>query len=185
VSDTNSLSQRGARYAEGTASQILVLGIGNLLMQDEGVGIHAVRQLKSKYDLSEKVELIDGGTSVLDLLPELEDAGHLIVIDALRCDRAPGTVVVLRNEEVPAFFRTKLSPHQVGLADVLAMLSFKGTAPASITLLGVVPSEMSVGMELSPVVSHSMDQLLATVAHELARSGARCEMLPGSMAVRP
>ncbi len=120
------------------------------------------------------VELIDGGTSGFDLLPVIEDAEHLIVIDALRCDREPGTVVVLRDEEVPAFFQTKLSPHQVGLADVLAMLSFKGTAPASVTLLGVVPGEMALGMELSPVVSHSMDQLIATVVDELARFGVRC-----------
>ena len=140
-------------------------------MQDEGVGIHAVRRLRSRYHLPENIELIDGGTSGFDLLPLLEDADQLIIIDALRCDRAPGTVVLLKNEEVPAFFRTKLSPHQVGLADVLAMLSFKGTAPASVTLVGVVPSEMSLGMELSPVVSRSMDQLLATVIEELARSG--------------
>jgi hydrogenase maturation protease len=178
VSDANSQSGCGACGAGSYASRIVVLGVGNLLMQDEGVGIHAVRLLRSGYHLLENVEVIDGGTSGLDLLPVIEDACHLIVIDALRCDRAPGTVVILRDEEVPAFFRTKLSPHQVGLADVLAMLSFKGTAPASVTLVGVVPSEMALGMELSPVVSQSMDQLIANVIDELARFGVICESLP-------
>ena len=173
MSDTSSLSQREASGAEDATARIVVLGVGNLLMQDEGVGIHAVRQLGCRYRFPENVELIDGGTSGLDLLPLLEDAGRLIVIDALRCDRAPGTVVLLRDEEAPAFFRTKLSPHQVGLADLLAMLSFKGTAPASVTIVGVVPSEMALGMELSPVVSYSMDWLLATVVDELARCGVR------------
>jgi len=180
VINTNLQSQGGASGAEGAASRVLVLGIGNLLMQDEGIGIHAVRQLGSRYRLPENVELIDGGTSGLDLLPVIEDARRLIVIDALRCEAAPGTVVLFRNEEVPAFFRTKLSPHQVGLADVLAMLSFKGTAPASVTLVGVVPSEMLVGMELTPVVSDSMDRLIATVVDELTRSGVKCEPLPPS-----
>jgi hydrogenase maturation protease len=165
-----------------TASRILVLGLGNLLMRDEGVGVHAVRQLSSTYRLPRNVELIDGGTSGFDLLPLLEDAGHLIVIDALRCDHPPGTVVILRNEEVPAFFKTKLSPHQVGLADLLAMLSFKGTAPASVTLIGVVPSEMTLGMELSPVAHQSMDRLIATVLEELARLGVRCEARPDGAA---
>ena len=177
MNDTNSQSQCGASGAGNSASRVLVLGVGNLLMQDEGVGIHAVRRLRSRYHLPENIELIDGGTSGFDLLPLLEDADQLIIIDALRCDRAPGTVVLLKNEEVPAFFRTKLSPHQVGLADVLAMLSFKGTAPASVTLVGVVPSAMSLGMELSPVVSRSMDQLLATVIEELARSGVSLDSL--------
>ena len=120
----------------------------------------------------------DGGTSGFDLLPLLEDADHLIVIDALRCQAAPGTVVILRNEEVPAFFKTKLSPHQVGLSDVLAMLSFKGSAPRSVTLLGAVPSEISLGMELSPAVSLSVDRLLATVVDELTRLGVECETRP-------
>lgn len=175
MNDTNSLSRSGAGCAERAASRIVVLGVGNLLMQDEGVGIHAVQRLRSRVQLPEEIELIDGGTSGFDLLPLLENAGHLIVIDALRCDHAPGTVVTLKDEEVPAFFRTKLSPHQVGLSDLLAMLSFKGTTPASVTLVGVVPSEMSCGMELSPVVSRSMDHLLATVIDELARLGVRCE----------
>ena len=177
MNGTNSLLQPGAGCAEG-ASRIVVLGVGNLLMRDEGVGIHAVQRLRARLRLPGNVELIDGGTSGFDLLPLLEDAGHLIVIDALRCQAAPGTVVILRNEEVPAFFKTKLSPHQVGLSDVLAMLSFKGNAPRSVTLLGAVPSEMSLGMELSPAVSLSVDRLLATVVDELTRLGVECETRP-------
>jgi hydrogenase maturation protease len=179
VSDTVSQTDPGRGGAGGAALRILVLGIGNTLMRDEGVGVHALLRLKSRWHVPESVELIDGGTSGFDLLPQLEDADHLIAIDALQCSKsAPGTVITLRDEEVPAFFRTKISPHQVGLSDVLAMLSFKGTAPTSVTLLGVVPNEMSLGMELSAVVSGSVDRLVAAVVEELARDNVTCELRP-------
>ncbi|HEX6735878.1 MAG TPA: hydrogenase maturation protease, partial [Azonexus sp.] len=103
-------------------SKNVVLGIGNILLSDEGVGVRVVEALAAAGDWPETVELIDGGTCGMEMLDQLEELDLLVVVDCVRGGRPAGTPVVLRGAAVPKFFRTKLSPHQIGLADVLASL---------------------------------------------------------------
>jgi hydrogenase maturation protease len=156
--------------------RVVVLGIGNLLMSDEGIGVHAVEALQRRFVLPDIVEVVDGGTTGMELLPDLQGAGHLIVIDAVRVGKPPGSVVRLEGDAVPAFFKTKLSPHQVGLSDVLAALRFSGSAPEHVVLIGVQPVSLDLKMELSPEVAARLDQVLDLVTAELAAIGCPAQV---------
>ena len=124
---------------------VVILGVGNVLMSDEGVGVHTVTALEQGWDFPEGVRCVDGGTSTNELLGDLEDLDHLIVIDAVAAGLEPGGMVRLEGAAVPAAFTTKLSPHQVGIADLLATLTFMGRAPKHVLLLGVEPKRLSEG----------------------------------------
>ncbi|MDR3435181.1 HyaD/HybD family hydrogenase maturation endopeptidase [Telmatospirillum sp.] len=157
--------------------RVVVLGIGNVLMSDEGIGVHAVDALQKRFALHDDVEVIDGGTTGMELLPDLEGAQYLVVIDAVRVGKPAGSVVRLEGDEVPAFFKTKLSPHQVGLSDVLAALRFSGGAPDHVILIGVQPASLDMGMDLSPTVAARMDEVLDLVTTELATIGVPARAL--------
>lgn len=157
---------------------VLILGIGNLLLSDEGVGVHAVRALARDYRFSAEVELLDGGTAGMGLLAPLAEAGYLIVIDAVDTGSVPGTRVRLSDEEVPALLGgSRLSPHQVGLSDVLAVARMAGTAPDSVTVFGIQPASLEPGLELTPRVAAALPGMLQQVVAELGRLGHPPEAL--------
>lgn len=163
--------------------KIVVLGIGNLLMGDEGVGVHAVEALRARYRLPEAVEAVDGGTAGMELLPIIADADHVILLDAIDSDQPAGTLIRLDDREVPSFFRTKLSPHQVGLADVLAAAELSDCAPRRLTFFGCVPESMDLTMELTSTVAPQVDRLVGLVAEELTKLGQPPQLLaPGGQA---
>ncbi|MDR2187290.1 MAG: HyaD/HybD family hydrogenase maturation endopeptidase [Azonexus sp.] len=151
-------------------TQNVVLGIGNILLSDEGVGVRVVEALAGD-DWPEDVQLIDGGTCGMELLEQLEDLDLLVVVDCVRGGRPPGTPVVLRDEAVPVFFRTKLSPHQVSLSDVLATLELTGRAPRQTVIIGIEPESLALGMELTPTVAARLPELLALTRGELEKHG--------------
>ncbi|WP_295007365.1 HyaD/HybD family hydrogenase maturation endopeptidase [uncultured Dechloromonas sp.] len=156
-------------------TKIVVLGIGNILLTDEGVGVRVIEALEEKYALPPDVEVIDGGTCGMEMLEQLEDLDGLVVVDCVRCKQPPATPVLLQGDDVPVFFKTKLSPHQVSLSDVLASLEFTGRAPKSIAIVGMQPVSMSLGMELSPEVEARIPDLLAMTLAELAALGVKAE----------
>ncbi|MBU0752218.1 MAG: HyaD/HybD family hydrogenase maturation endopeptidase [Gammaproteobacteria bacterium] len=145
----------------------VVLGIGNLIMQDEGVGVRVIEALERDHPMPAGVTLIDGGTSAMEMLDELSDLDHLIVVDAINAGKPPGTLVRIEGEEVPSFFRTRLSPHQIGLPDVLASLEFLGAQPKKMVILGVQPQTMELGMELTPLVAAQVPVLVDQVLAEI------------------
>lgn len=145
----------------------VVLGIGNLIMQDEGVGVRVVEALERDHAMPDGVTVIDGGTSAMEMLDELSHLDRLIVVDAINAGKPPGTLVRLEGEDVPTFFRTRLSPHQIGLPDVMASLEFLGAAPKNMVVLGVQPQTMELGMELTPVVAARVPDLVKQVLAEL------------------
>lgn len=155
--------------------RIVVLGVGNILLTDEGVGVRVVEALGERYRLPPEVELIDGGTCGMEFLEQLESLDALIVVDCVRCHQPPATPVLLTGEQVPVFFKTKLSPHQVGLCDVLASLELTGRAPRETVIVGMQPVSMELGMELSPEVAARLPELLAMTVAELRRFGASVE----------
>jgi hydrogenase maturation protease len=140
----------------------IVLGLGNTLNRDEGLGVHALGALKARigaFDPGE-LEFLDGGVLGLNLLPWVEEASHLLVLDAVNAHQAPGTLVELKGEEIPLFNGIKLSDHQVTFQEVLGLASFRGKLPENLYLVGVQPADLSIGLELSPVVQAAIPQVV-------------------------
>ena len=149
----------------------LLLGIGNLLIGDEGVGCKTVEELVRRYELPASVECIDGGTAGFELLSLLEGRDQVILIDALRDDRAPGTVIMVENEQVPRAFLNKTTPHQLGICDVLAAAELTDALPKHLTLYGVEPKRLDVGIGLSAEVEAGMEKVISAVVEQLRHSG--------------
>jgi len=146
----------------------LILGVGNLLMSDDGVGVHAVQRLE-KQALPPSVEVLDGGTCGLDLLQYFEDVDRLIVLDAANLGCQPGTIVRLAGDEVPAFLAIKVSPHEINLPELLFSAKLSGIYPREVVVLGMQPETIDLGVELSPPVAAQVDAL---VEQALAEIGA-------------
>ncbi len=131
--------------------ELLIIGIGNYLLKDEGVGIHFLRYFQKKYKLCQKVSLMEGGTLGLNFLPYLEGIPYLIVIDAANIkDAKPGDIKVFSKEDIlNNRLPFKLSPHEVHFSEVLQLLEIKGKSPKDCVLIGIQIKDISVGMDLS------------------------------------
>ncbi|MHB9100218.1 MAG: HyaD/HybD family hydrogenase maturation endopeptidase [Sulfuricella sp.] len=152
--------------------RIIVLGVGNILLSDEGVGVRTVEKLQRDFVLPAGVEVIDGGTTGMEMLEDLAGADHILIVDAVRSGNAPASIVRIAGEQVPVFFRTKLSPHQIGLSDVLATLVLTGEQPGGVTVIGVEPVSLETAMALSPQVEAVLPEVLSLVVEELRQLGA-------------
>jgi hydrogenase maturation protease len=146
-------------------SRVVIIGIGNLILQDEGIGVHAVRALE-KLALPPHVEVIDGGTATMELLSVMRDAKRIIVIDALKGGEEPGTIYRLSPEDLVIDAERPLSLHQVGLLEVLGMARQLGGNPA-VVIIGVEPQAIGWGTELTPVVAARLPQVIEAVLAEL------------------
>jgi len=153
----------------------VVLGIGNTILSDEGVGVHAAEALAAAYQIPADVEVIDGGTAGMELLGPLTGVDLLVVLDAVKAGRAPGSLVTLAGSEVPVFFRSKLSPHQISICDVLAGLEFSGEAPRDLVLVGCEPESLELGLEMTPTVAAQVPAMVRIAIDELARRGVHLE----------
>lgn len=152
---------------------ILVLGIGNLVMCDDGIGVHVVQKLQNEYRFPDHVEIMDGGTLGLDLLPKLENLTYLIMVDAVETGEKAGTCVRLSGQELPIALQTKVSPHQMGLKDLLAVSELMGHSPHEMVLIGIQPESIDMEIGLTPTVAAQLDTMVAAVLAELARWGVR------------
>ncbi len=151
---------------------LLVVGIGNVLLRDEGVGVHVVERLdrlaRRRPDvLPPECTLVDGGTLGLDLLPMIEDARAVVLVDAVNLRGAPGDVRVLHGPDLHATLANHVSPHQVGVGDLLAAARLRGTLPADVALVGIQPAEIEIGLELTAAVEAAVARA-ADVACETA-----------------
>ncbi|MEW5770827.1 MAG: HyaD/HybD family hydrogenase maturation endopeptidase [Pseudomonadota bacterium] len=163
------------------APRVVVLGVGNILLSDEGVGVRAVEELGRRYRLPEGVELLDGGTSAMELLDDLAGCDLLVIADCVRAGQPPGTLMRLADDDIPALFRTRLSPHQVGLPEVLGTLVLTGEAPAHTVLYGVEPETLATGIGLSECVAASLPRLLEGLAREVcAETGVEMAAAPAA-----
>lgn len=151
--------------------KVLVLGIGNLVMSDDGAGVRVVQGLQRNYRFPAAVRLLDGGTLGLDLLPELEGLDILIVIDAVETGLEAGSCVRLEGEALPIALETKISPHQMGLKDLLAVARLMGHSPKEMVLLGIQPACIEMDVELTPAVSAKLGELHQMVLDELGAFG--------------
>ena len=152
-------------------SETLILGAGNLLLSDDGVGVHAIRRLQESIEWPEEIQVLDGGTLGLDLLHYLEGVSHLLIVDAMETGQPPGTLRRLAGDEVPAYLSVKMSPHQIGLPDMLFAAKLRDLYPDEVVIWGVQPATTEVGLELSPQVAAQLDLLMERILGELARWG--------------
>lgn len=147
--------------------RVIVLGVGNVLLKDEGVGVHVVRALE-KLDLPESVRAIDGGTGGFNLIGIVAEADRLIVIDTLATDGEPGSIFRFTPEDVKqpnSDMRTSM--HDVGLIDALELAAMSGYEPET-TIFGIVPAEIDWGMELTAAVAAAVPKVVELVLQEIS-----------------
>lgn len=156
---------------------VVVIGLGNPLMGDDGLGIAVLERLRARYRLPAGVELVDGGTWGLNLLPVIEDADGVILIDAIDTGAPPGTPARLEHGSLPRYLATKISSHQVDLRDVLGLAELRGTLPSDTVAIGLQPQSFELGDGLSPLLAGRLDMVVAAVLEDLARRGHPAEGL--------
>lgn len=155
---------------------ILVLGIGNTLLSDEGAGVHAMEYLRSCYPAIPGVHYLDGGTLSFTLAGEIEDAGNLIVIDAAQLDAAPGTVRCMTGQEMDRFLGSgKCSVHEVGLIDLMDIARLMDTFPRHRALIGIQPETTDWGDAPSPQVSKAFPEVAAHALGLIEQWADRCD----------
>lgn len=158
-------------------SKTLVLGLGNLLLSDEGFGVQAVARLRDRFTFPADVELMDGGTLGLGLLPALEDADRIVVLDVVDLRKPPGTLARLGWDDLPRALQIKVSPHQETAQEAFGMLEFRRGRPAGFEIVGVQPGSLELGLELSPPVEAAMEATIEETLRILAGWGHRVEMM--------
>ncbi|MBS97230.1 MAG: HyaD/HybD family hydrogenase maturation endopeptidase [Oceanospirillaceae bacterium] len=154
---------------------VLILGIGNLLWADEGFGVRCVELLNQRYRFADTVSLLDGGTQGIYLVQHVQQADILVVFDAIDYGLEPGTLKVVRDDEVPKFMGAKqMSLHQTGFQEVLAMAEFTGAYPRELILIGVQPQMLEdFGGSLTEPVRAQLDRSLDIALEYLAERDIR------------
>ncbi|RLJ70779.1 hydrogenase maturation protease [Hydrogenivirga caldilitoris] len=150
---------------------ITVLGIGNILLSDEGLGVRALERLGELYEFPEEVRLMDGGTLGIDLLYHLEGVSKLLVLDAVSGGKPPGTLYVIKGEEVKSYFRRKVSMHEIGFQEVLALMEVMGKPIPEIVVMGIEPKSFELSTELTPEVEEKIPELIERALEQLKEWG--------------
>jgi hydrogenase maturation protease len=146
--------------------QALILGVGNPLFGDDGFGIEVIRRLR---DLDLPAEVMDGGTAGIYLLPELEGRDRVLIVDAIRFDAPPGTLLRLEGAQIPKAFGLKLSEHQVTLKETLALLDLIGGTPREVVVLGVQPERLAFAEPLSEAAEKAIPMVIAAIREKVER----------------
>lgn len=149
--------------------EIKILGIGNIIRQDEGVGVHL---LKALPQLPAEIELLDGGVGGFELLEFVESARKLLVLDAVEAGKEPGEVVVWQKDQIPYFIASKMSVHQVGFAEVLNLAKLQESYPEEIVVIGIQPGCLDWGTELTEPVLKALPAAVTEVTKILEEWGA-------------
>jgi hydrogenase maturation protease len=157
---------------EAKTQEILVLGVGNVLLTDEGVGVRVVHELMARYDFPPNVKVVDGGVLGLALAGTMMDAQRVIVVDAVRGGEEPGSVYRFPWEARPEHIHYKDSLHQIDLMETMALLPLMGTPP-EVVVIGVEFDDIDhYGLELTPQVEKAVEPLIEQVLLELERLGS-------------
>jgi len=152
--------------------RIVVLGVGNILLTDEGVGVKVVKELEQRYDFPSHVKLVDGGTQGLWLMSTIQQADRLIVVDAVLGKGEPGTIYRLERDDLPKGLRVKQSAHDSDLLEALTLCSLIDAEPSSCVVVGIQPANITeFSTELTDVIAGKVDTLIARVIAELNALG--------------
>ncbi len=149
--------------------RILALGLGNILNRDEGAGVYALKELEKILPeaIKSQVELVDGGVLGMDLLPYVERASHLLVLDAVDIGAQPGEVREYAKDEIELFYHGRISWHQLGFQEVLAVAKVRGKYPENVYLIGAQPADIKAGIRLSRKVNNSVQKMAKRAAEVL------------------
>ena len=146
----------------------LILGVGNYILSDDGLSVHVLERLQANNLIPDNIQMVDGGTCGLDLLQYLEGVSNLIIIDAVKTrDGIPGSIIRLDGDQVPAYLSLKISPHDIGLPDLLATAKLRDLYPEKIVVFGIQPASLDLGVELSPEVASKVDALIELIQKEV------------------
>lgn len=174
----------GSRFlCPSERDRVAVLGLGNVLLSDEGAGVHAAVALKNHYAFSPCIDVIDGGTMGLDLLPLFQDRDRLLVIDAVDFGKSPGHIGILEGDGVAAVLNTKLSVHHIGLTDLIFAARLTRDTPLELCLIGIQPKSLDIGLEMTSEISTQLDRIIESTLLKLkqwdiaclARSSQKCD----------
>lgn len=151
---------------------ILVIGVGNVLLRDEGVGVRVARELhrlvvSGHVTVPPATRVVDGGTLGLDLLPIIDDSRALLLVDAVDLREAPGSIRVMHGETLHGALAGHVSPNQVGIGDLLAAGRLMGTLPEAVSLIGIQPGEIAIGLELTDAVEAAVPGAVQAALREL------------------
>ncbi|MEO8635533.1 MAG: HyaD/HybD family hydrogenase maturation endopeptidase [Gemmatimonadales bacterium] len=160
---------------EADRRSTVILGLGNPLMGDDGLGLAVLERLRREWDVPPGIELVDGGTWGMNLLPLIEDADRLILIDAIRGGVAPGDLITLERDQLPMYIAHKFSPHQVDLKEVLALAELRGTLAEETVAFGAEPALVELQFGLSPLLETRVDAVAQLVIDRLVAWGHECE----------
>jgi hydrogenase maturation protease len=149
----------------------LVIGLGNPLMGDDGFGLAVLAELRERWRMPDDVELVDGGTWGIRLLPLLDQAGRVLFLDAVDRGAEPGTPFVLQGDELPRALCLKLSPHQIDLREVLALAAFRGSMPAEVAAVGAQPADVQMRHGLSPALERRVPDVAGLAVQTLEAWG--------------
>ncbi|MBL4953848.1 HyaD/HybD family hydrogenase maturation endopeptidase [Neobacillus sp. OS1-32] len=149
--------------------KITILGIGNTLFSDEGVGIHLLPLLEEKYKDDDLIDIIEGQTDGMKLLGPVEDAENLIIIDAINAGKEGGSIIRLEGEEIPAYFGIKMSIHQMGFQEVLFAAKLRERYPKQVVMLGMQPSSLELGVGLTKTNQEKLSELANSVIEQVER----------------
>ncbi|CAH2032578.1 HyaD/HybD family hydrogenase maturation endopeptidase [Trichlorobacter ammonificans] len=156
--------------------RVLIFGAGNLLLSDEGFGVHVIRYLGENYRFGDDVELYDGGTLGFMASHKLEEAQVVYLIDVVTTPGEPGTVYRFEKDDfIGRTIPVKMSPHQLGIQEMLLLSDIRGRCPDQVSLLGIVPKSYEAGVELSPELAIRLPELAELLRKELTEAGVRME----------
>ncbi len=153
---------------------IALIGLGNILLKDEGIGVHTVNKLKEDWDFSPQIEIIDGGTLGLNLLAYFEKYSKILIIDAADFGKEPGYIEVLNSGKISKSFTKKLSVHNIGLADILSACELMGVRLGEIKIIGIQPYAMDFGMQMTDGIKAKMNDLINLAITNLENWGVKC-----------
>jgi len=157
----------------------LVYGAGNLLLSDEGFGVHLVRYLADQYRFPEEVEILDAGTLGIMVSHKLEEAHHVHIVDVVATDGEPGTFLRFEKDDfVHGRVPLKLSPHQIGIQEVLTLAELRGRGPERVTLYGVIPHTYDPGVDLSPPLRARLPEVARAIVDEIRADGVMVALSP-------
>jgi hydrogenase maturation protease len=147
-------------------------------MRDERLGVHVVNTIRERYDCPPELEIVDGGTLGLDLLPLFEQFERVVIVDAVNFGREPGYIGVLEDDQIPAVIFSKLSVHQIGLADLISVAKLKGCMPSKVCVIGMQPSsiDFSLGLEMSDVVNANIERAIDVTIDKLKELNIECAL---------
>ena len=153
---------------------VTILGLGNILMRDEGIGVYTANLLKNKFVFDPEIQIIDGGTTGTDLLPYFEHSEKILIIDAVNFEKSPGFIEIIENDDILATITSKISLHHLGLSDVLSLIKLLDIRPSQICLVGIQPFSMELGLDVSDELKECINNITDTVLFKLNEWNITC-----------